>query len=101
MGQADNSLRDLAHVARPAASVQWLDDGKVLPQGIVANPRTGPARKYGRQDIGAGRRRGDGSHRCTVVVLGSSGGQGNWPCLRELLRSGWVPRDLHTRIEGG
>jgi hypothetical protein len=32
-------------VAQPTASTQWPNDGKVLPHGIVAIPRTSPARK--------------------------------------------------------
>jgi hypothetical protein len=47
-----------------------------------------------------GERRRGGADRCTVAVLGGFGGRGSWPHLRELLRSGWVLRDLSRKKWG-
>jgi hypothetical protein len=90
-----------AIVAWPTSSAQRLTDGKVLSHSIVATPRTGQARKCGWQGIGAGRRRGGGSHRCAAAALGGSSGRGSRPRLGKLLQGGWVLRDLPRKKGGG
>jgi hypothetical protein len=83
-----------ATVARPAVSDQWPTDEKVLSHDIVVTPCTSQARKCGWQGIGAGQRRGGGSHRCAAAVSGGSGGRRSQPHLEKLLRGGWVLRVL-------